>query len=186
LGAEEELHLVVIMPRVLERAFWRTLVVGSCVISTINSVGIFSPTWYRHITRVKIFLYGSIYLYIYRHVYPQHEKNQPILVCLFSIRHPADKMRFSNFFVSASLGNLALGAAFSTGRLESRKKGHGTDCSLNQTTTSAPHKNFWGSLTTQETKDVLALLHSNAAGFNLTAAADAGRYVVNHSITEND
>ncbi|RBR12028.1 hypothetical protein FVER53590_04368 [Fusarium verticillioides] len=83
-------------------------------------------------------------------------------------------MRFSNFFVSASLGNLALGAAFSTGRLESRKKGHGTDCSLNQTTTSAPHKNFWGSLTTQETKDVLALLHSNATGFNLTAAADAG------------
>ncbi|KAF5989464.1 peroxisomal amine oxidase [Fusarium bulbicola] len=73
-----------------------------------------------------------------------------------------------------SLGNLALGAAFSTGRLESRKQGSGSDCSLNQTAANAPHKNFWGSLTTQETKDVLALLHSNATGFNLTAAADAG------------
>ncbi|EWZ48852.1 hypothetical protein BFJ70_g7807 [Fusarium oxysporum] len=83
-------------------------------------------------------------------------------------------MRFSNFFVSASLGHLALGAAFSTGRLESRKQDPGAACSLGQTTASAPHKNFWGSLTTQETKDVLALLHSNATGFNLTAAEDAG------------
>ncbi|KAI1010694.1 hypothetical protein LB503_004925, partial [Fusarium chuoi] len=73
-----------------------------------------------------------------------------------------------------SLGNLALGAAFSTGRLESRKQGPGADCSLSQTAASAPHKNFWGSLTTHETKDVLALLHSNATGFNLTAAETAG------------
>ncbi|KAH7177223.1 copper amine oxidase [Fusarium sp. MPI-SDFR-AT-0072] len=82
-------------------------------------------------------------------------------------------MRFSNFFVSASLGNLALGAALSTGRLESREQ-YPAACSSDQTTANAPHKNFWGSLTTQETKDVLALLHSNATGFNLTAAEDAG------------
>ncbi|KAF5632026.1 membrane primary amine oxidase [Fusarium sp. NRRL 52700] len=83
-------------------------------------------------------------------------------------------MRFSNFFVSASLGNIALGAAFSPGRLESRKQVRCTDGSLNHTTANTPHKNFWGSLTTQETKDVFALLHSNVTGFNLTAAKDAG------------
>ncbi|KAF9776879.1 hypothetical protein IL306_004871 [Fusarium sp. DS 682] len=85
-------------------------------------------------------------------------------------------MRFSNFFISASLGHLVLGAAFSTGRLESRKQdpGTGTVCSSEHPSTNAPHKNFWGGLSNKETADVLVLLHSNATGFNLTTAKDAG------------
>lgn len=74
---------------------------------------------------------------------------------------------------------MALVGALSAGRLEGRNPGPGPKCPSGQPSTNAPHKNFWGSLTTKETADVLSLLHNNATGFNLTTAADAGRYVVN-------
>ncbi|KAH7180088.1 copper amine oxidase [Fusarium flagelliforme] len=83
-------------------------------------------------------------------------------------------MRFSHFFIPAFLGHVALVGAISTGRLERRNPGPGPKCSSGQPSTNAPHKNFWGSLTAKETADVLSLLHSNATGFNLTTAEDAG------------
>ncbi|KAM0297109.1 hypothetical protein ACHAPM_009978 [Fusarium culmorum] len=79
-------------------------------------------------------------------------------------------MRPSGLLVSLSLVPLALARAFPPARLESRKE---DSCSSAQPATSAPHKNFWGSLTKKETADVLAFLHRDATGFNLTVAKNA-------------
>jgi primary-amine oxidase len=88
-------------------------------------------------------------------------------------------MRFSTLFIPSSLGHLVLTGALSTGRVERRDLNPGPPkCSSGQPLTNAPHKNFWGALTANETTDVLALLHSNVTGFNLTSAKDAGRYVL--------
>lgn len=86
-------------------------------------------------------------------------------------------MRLLNLFVPVSLVHLVLARAFPPGMLDSRKLDAGPVCSSSQPSTNAPHKNFWGSLSAKETADVLALLHGNATGFNLTTAEDAGRYV---------
>ncbi|KAH7256107.1 copper amine oxidase [Fusarium tricinctum] len=83
-------------------------------------------------------------------------------------------MRFSTLFTLAALDHLILVGAFSTGRLERRDAGPGPDCSLGTPPMNAPHRNFWGSLTSKETADVLSLLHMNETGFNLTSAEDAG------------
>lgn len=90
-------------------------------------------------------------------------------------------MRLSSIIVSACLGLLAQASASTERRSEANlleKKSTGA-CFGEQPPSVAPHKNFWGSLTKQETRDVLALLHSNETGFNLTEANNAGRYVVN-------
>jgi primary-amine oxidase len=86
-------------------------------------------------------------------------------------------MRLVDFLVPASLVHLVLARAFPTERLKGRQLDQEPVCSSAQPSTKAPHKNFWGSLTKKETADVLALLHSNATGFNLTVAEKAGRYV---------
>lgn len=84
-------------------------------------------------------------------------------------------MRPSGLLVSLSLVPLALARAFPPARLESRKE---DSCSSVQPSASAPHKNFWGSLTKKETADVLAFLHRDATGFNLTVAENATRYLL--------
>ncbi|RGP60861.1 hypothetical protein FSPOR_10362 [Fusarium sporotrichioides] len=83
-------------------------------------------------------------------------------------------MRLVDFFVPVSLVHLALARAFPPERLDSRNQDSGPVCSAEQPSTNAPHKNFWGSLSKRETADVLAILHSNATGFNLTVAEKAG------------
>jgi primary-amine oxidase len=88
-------------------------------------------------------------------------------------------MRLSNLLVPASLVHLVLARAFPAEKLKGRQLDQEPVCSSAQPTTKAPHKNFWGSLTKKETADVLALLHSNATGFNLTVADKATRYVFN-------
>ncbi|OBS29614.1 hypothetical protein FPOA_03550 [Fusarium poae] len=82
-------------------------------------------------------------------------------------------MRLSNLLVPASLVHLVLARAFPAEKLKGRQLDQEPVCSPVQPTTKAPHKNFWGSLTKKETADVLALLHSNATGFNLTVADKA-------------
>jgi primary-amine oxidase len=88
-------------------------------------------------------------------------------------------MRFSSTIFAAFLGGLIVpGTAFSERRLERNHLGKKADgsCLGEQPPSIAPHKNFWGGLTKEETRDVLALLHSDSVGFNLTEANDAGRY----------
>lgn len=103
----------------------------------------------------------------------------PHSLVYFALRYLTDnRMRFSTLFALAALDHLTLVGAFSTGRLKRRDEGPGPDCSLGTPPTNAPHKNFWGSLTSKETADVLSFLHRNETGFNLTSAEDAGRYVL--------
>lgn len=88
-------------------------------------------------------------------------------------------MRFLSSVLAACVGLAIPTTAFSDRRLERDyvEKRAGESCLGEQPPPVAPHKNFWGSLTKEETRDVLALLHSDAVGFNLTQAADAGRCV---------
>ncbi|CAI6339319.1 unnamed protein product [Periconia digitata] len=84
-------------------------------------------------------------------------------------------MRFSSIILAVFLGLIAPGNAFSERRLDKNvleKKAEGS-CSGEQPPPVAPHKNFWGGLTAAETRDVLALLHSDVVGFNLTNAENA-------------
>jgi primary-amine oxidase len=88
-------------------------------------------------------------------------------------------MRFSSTILVACLGIIVPGNALSERRFDRSISGRQTEgsCSGDQPPSVAPHKNFWGGLTKEETRDVLALLHSDAVGFNLTAAQNATRYV---------
>ncbi|KAJ5022897.1 copper amine oxidase [Bipolaris maydis] len=84
-------------------------------------------------------------------------------------------MLLSSTILAACLGLIVPGNAFSERRIdrsihEQRAEG---SCSGEQAPAVAPHKNFWGGLTAAETRDVLALLHSDAVGFNLTNANNA-------------
>ncbi|EMD62215.1 hypothetical protein COCSADRAFT_183317 [Bipolaris sorokiniana ND90Pr] len=84
-------------------------------------------------------------------------------------------MLLSSTILAACLGLIVPGNAFSERRIdrsihEQRAEG---SCSGEQPPSVAPHKNFWGGLTAAETRDVLALLHSDAVGFNLTNANNA-------------
>jgi hypothetical protein len=91
-------------------------------------------------------------------------------------------MRFHNVLVSALLGGTI------TVRAAPGKESRGNEkpamlakkaqavCSSTVPSKAAPHKNFRSSLTQEETTNVLAFLHHNASGLNLTMASDAGRY----------
>lgn len=86
-------------------------------------------------------------------------------------------MLLSSTILAACLGLIVPGNAFSERRIdrsvhEQRAEG---SCSGEQLPSVAPHKNFWGGLTAAETRDVLALLHSDTVGFNLTNANNATR-----------
>ncbi|KAL2211162.1 amine oxidase catalytic domain-containing protein [Sarocladium strictum] len=85
-------------------------------------------------------------------------------------------MHFSNIIVLACLGTLVPARTFTERRIEPSTLQENSDgaCPGEQPPSIAPHKNFWGSLTKGETRDVLALLHSKETGFNLTTASDAG------------
>ena len=92
-------------------------------------------------------------------------------------------MRFQSVLVSALLGATIPVEASSRSKmrrndkLANLEKKAQTVCSSEAPVKAAPHKNFWGSLTREETTNVLAFLHSDAAGLNLTAAENATAYV---------
>jgi primary-amine oxidase len=88
-------------------------------------------------------------------------------------------MRFHDILVSTLLGATIPVQAASLMRNE---RAAGLDkksqivCSSEPPIKAAPHKNFWSSLTREETTNVLAFLHANATGLNLTLADEAGEY----------
>lgn len=92
-------------------------------------------------------------------------------------------MRFHSILVSALLGATIPVQALSsrsklkrTEKMPNLEKKDQTVCSSEAPVKAAPHKNFWSSLTREETTNVLAFLHANSTGLNLTAAEEAGRY----------
>jgi hypothetical protein len=90
-------------------------------------------------------------------------------------------MLFHNIIVVALLGG-TIPAHASTIRKMARNENNVVldkraqpSCSSAPPAKAAPHKNFWSSLTREETTSVLAFLHETATELNLTMAADAGR-----------
>jgi primary-amine oxidase len=92
-------------------------------------------------------------------------------------------MLFHNIILSALLGGTVPARASTIKRLARNEntaildKRAQPSCSSAPPAKSAPHKNFWSTLTREETTNVLAFLHEDATELNLTMAADAGRYV---------
>ncbi|KAJ1329863.1 diamine oxidase [Microdochium nivale] len=85
-------------------------------------------------------------------------------------------MRFTSLFVAALASGVAQSNPFQRQALQARQAlqdGSSTSCSYEQPTTVGPHKNIWQGLTKAEAVDVIKFLHSDAAGLNLTAAANA-------------
>lgn len=90
-------------------------------------------------------------------------------------------MRFTSLFLASFVSKAVLANPLLRQSLQAKsvaQKGSCSSCSYEQPTTVAPYKNIWQGLTDKEAVDVIELLHSDATGLNLTAAANATEYVL--------